>query len=88
MTHAFKSLPDMPLLGSSSSAANKDMMAKIWTNGDTVICLGRKIVGKGEIARTSSFSFSHNVFKSSLLGGSLTMGGIFNGQSSKMFELE
>ena len=30
-------LPDMPILGSSNSAANKDMMSKIWTNGDTVI---------------------------------------------------
>ena len=26
-------LPDMPVSGSSSSAANKDMMVKIWTNG-------------------------------------------------------
>ena len=26
-------LPDMPILGSSNSAANKDMMSKIWTNG-------------------------------------------------------
>ena len=30
-------LPDMPLLGSSSSTANKDKMLKIWTNGDTII---------------------------------------------------
>ena len=30
-------LPDMPILGSSNSAANKDMMSKIWTNGDTII---------------------------------------------------
>ena len=30
-------LPDMPILGSSSSTANKDMMSKVWTNGDTVI---------------------------------------------------
>ena len=28
--------PDMPILGSSNSAANKDMMPKIWTNGDTI----------------------------------------------------
>ena len=33
----FNPLPDMPLLGSSNSTANKDMMSKIWTNGDTVI---------------------------------------------------
>ena len=30
-------LPDMPILGSSNSAANKDMMLKIQTNGDTII---------------------------------------------------
>ena len=31
---------------SFNSAANKDMMAKIWTNGDTIICLSRKHFGK------------------------------------------
>ena len=30
-------LPDMPILGPSNSAANKDMMSKIWTNVDTII---------------------------------------------------
>ena len=29
-------LPDMPIIGSSNSAANKDMMSKILTNGDTI----------------------------------------------------
>ena len=29
-------LPDMPKLGSSNSAANKDMMSKILINGDTI----------------------------------------------------
>ena len=33
----FNLLPPMPILGSSSSAANIDMMSKIWTNEDTVI---------------------------------------------------
>ena len=33
----FNPLPDMPILGSSNSAANKDMMSKIWTNRDTII---------------------------------------------------
>ena len=33
---SFKLLPDMPILGSSYSASNKDMMSKIWTNGDIV----------------------------------------------------
>ena len=30
-------LPDMPILGFSNSAAYKDMMSEIWTNGDTII---------------------------------------------------
>ena len=28
--------PDIPILGSSNSAANTDMMSKILTNGDTI----------------------------------------------------
>ena len=39
---SFHSLPHMPSLGSSNSAANKDMMVKIRTNRDTIICLSRK----------------------------------------------
>ena len=35
------SLPHIPTLGSSISAANKDMMSKIWTSGDTIICLSK-----------------------------------------------
>ena len=31
------SLPDMPILGSSKSAVNRNMMSQIWTNGDTII---------------------------------------------------
>ena len=30
-------LPHKPILGCSISAANKDMMSKIWTSGDTII---------------------------------------------------
>ena len=30
-------LPDMPILGSSNSTANKGMMSKIRTNGDSVL---------------------------------------------------
>ena len=29
----FNPLPHMPVLGSSNTAANKDMISKIWTNG-------------------------------------------------------
>ena len=33
----FNLLTHMAILGSSHAGANKDMMTKIWTNGDTVI---------------------------------------------------
>ena len=36
-TRTINPLPDMPILGSSNSAANKDMTSKIWTNGVTFI---------------------------------------------------
>ena len=62
-----KPLPDMPILGSPNSAADKDMMAKIWTNRDTIVCLSRKNWKKEKLLGTSNFSFSHNVFGSSLL---------------------
>ena len=32
----------MPILGSSNSVANEDMMAKIWTNGNRINCLSKK----------------------------------------------
>ena len=34
---ALKSLPEMPILGSSNSVANKDMMSKLWKNRGTII---------------------------------------------------
>ena len=34
---AINPFPDMPILGSSNSAAEKDTMSKIWTSGDTII---------------------------------------------------
>ena len=42
----FNPLPDMPILGSSNSTANKDMMSNVWTNGDTIIWLSGKPCGK------------------------------------------
>ena len=45
----------MPISGSSNSTANKDMMSKIWTNGDTVVDGVENIVGKGEIACFEQF---------------------------------
>ena len=63
-------LPHMPILGSSNSAANKDMMEKIWAifSGETIIRLNRKHCGKRRnCLLQANFSFSNNVFKSSLL---------------------
>ena len=39
-------LPDMPILGSSNSMANKDMTSRMWTNGNSFIYLSRKYFGK------------------------------------------
>ena len=50
----------MPILGSSNSAANKNMMSEIWTNGVQLSDGVENIVGKKEIAR-------YNVFKAVLL---------------------
>ena len=45
----------MPILGSSSSTANKDMMLKILTNSDTISDGVENIAGKGEIVRYKQF---------------------------------
>ena len=45
-SHDINPLPHVLILGSPNSAANKDMMSKTWTNGDTFICLSRKHCGK------------------------------------------
>ena len=39
VTVSVKPLPDKPILGSSNSAANKDVVSKIWTNGYTITCI-------------------------------------------------
>ena len=54
-TGLFNPLPDTPILGSCNSAANKDLMSKIWTNGDTIIWWVENIVEKGEIACYKQF---------------------------------
>ena len=52
----FNPFPDMPILGSSNSAGNKDMVSKIWTNGGYHYLTEKKnIVGEGEIARYEQF---------------------------------
>ena len=44
--NALNLLPHIPILGSSNLAANKDIMSKILTNGDTTFLLSRKHCGK------------------------------------------
>ena len=44
----------MPSSGSSNSAANEDMMSKIWTNGD-IIVEQKTLWEKGEIAHCEQF---------------------------------
>ena len=46
MEERVNTLLHVSILGSSNSAASKDMMAKIWTYGDTINCLSRKHGGK------------------------------------------
>ena len=48
-------LPHMPILDSSNSAANKDMMSKILTNGIQFSDCVENIVGKEESARYEQF---------------------------------
>ena len=45
----------MPILGSSNSAANKDIMSETWTNGDALSDWVENMVGKGEIAGYEQF---------------------------------
>ena len=48
-------LPYMPVLGSSNSAANENMMSKVWTNGEQLSDCGENIVGKEEIPCSEQF---------------------------------
>ena len=59
-------LPNMPILGSSNSAANEDMMSKKKKNGQMGIQLSdwvENIVGKGEIARYEQFLLFQQFFE-------------------------
>ena len=53
----------MPILGSSNSAANKDMMSKMLTNGDTNLSLSRKHCWKRKIARYEQFLLFQQCFQ-------------------------
>ena len=58
--------PHMPILGSSSSAATKDMMSKILTNGDTLFCLSRKHCGKRRNCSLRAISSFPTMFSKAL----------------------
>ena len=45
----------MPILGSSNTAANKNMMSKIWPNGVQLSDQVENIVGEDEIAHYKLF---------------------------------
>ena len=53
----------MPILGSSNSAANKDVMSNLWTNGVQLSDQVEIIVGKGEIARDEQFILFRQCFQ-------------------------
>ena len=60
MSGYLNSLPDMPILGSSNSAANKDMMSKIEIRLSESV---ENIVGMGEIARYEQFLLFQQCFQ-------------------------
>ena len=53
----------MPILGSSTSAANKDMIAKYGQMGIQLSDLVENIVGQGEIARYEQFHLFPQCFQ-------------------------
>ena len=66
----FNPLPVMPILGSSNSAANKDLMTKIGTNGDTItsFCLSRKHCGKRRNCSLRAISTFPTMFSKAVCG--------------------
>ena len=58
----FNHLPHMPIVGSSNSAVNKDIMSKIWTNRDKIVCLSRKHCGKRRNCSLRSISCFSTMF--------------------------
>ena len=53
----------MPILGSSISAANQNLMSKIWTNGVQLSERVENIVGKREIAHYEQFPLFPQCFQ-------------------------
>ena len=58
----------MPILGSSNSAANKNMMLKLWTNGVQLFDSVENIVGRGEIACYEQFLLFPRCFQKLSVG--------------------
>ena len=53
----------MPILGSSNSAGNKNMMSKIWTNGSQLSDKVENVVGKEDIAHYEQFLYFPQCFQ-------------------------
>ena len=62
-----------PILGLSNSIANKDMMSKIWTNGDTIIRFSRKNCGKRRNCLLRAISPSSAMFSKAVCCCSVKM---------------
>ena len=56
-------MPHMPILGSSNSPEDKNMMSKMWTNGAQLCDSVGNIAGKEEIARYEQFLLFPQLFK-------------------------
>ena len=67
------SLHHMPYSGSCDSAANKDMMLKIWTNRDTIIWSCRKHCGKGRNCSSRAISSFPTMFSKAVCCGCIKM---------------
>ena len=63
----FNPLPHLPILGSSKSVANKNMMSKIWKNGVQLSDWVENNVEKGEIACYEQFLLFPQCFQKLLL---------------------
>ena len=57
----------MPILGSFNSRAKKDMLSKIWKNGDSYLIELKTLWEKEKSLVMSSFSLFHNVIKNCLM---------------------
>ena len=56
----------MPISGPWNSVANKDMLSKIWTNGDTIIWLNRKHCGKRRNCSLRAISLFPTMFSNAV----------------------